>query len=231
MLRLFQTDDSILIESFEAQPVLIRLTASNGEIIKAVDPGTNIVQMKGLPRIMDLHMLALAKADIAPLYVSRPVLNPTDIISWFRMQGFGQMVAPDDMHVTVCYSRQPVNWNSFGQVPNTIVEPATPAFRSLAALGGGPAVVLKFRSDKLQARHQSMQALGASHDWPEYQPHVTLSYNMGNRILESYQPFPGEIIFGPEAFADINTDKEFIEKSVHRKFTWDRRNGLREKQT
>lgn len=229
MLRLFQSDNRIDIVSLEQAPTLAHLCLDGETIIKSLNPGSNFISCLGMPKIMDLHLLALAKADIAPLYVSRPILNAADIILWFKSQKFGNMVDPGDMHCTICYSRQPVDWTSFDLAPPELIVPSDYISRSVIPLGKGPALVLKFKSEALQARHAHMRAKGASWDYPEYQPHVTLSYHLGNRDPESFSPFPLNLVLGKESYSDIDTEKEFVEKAVRKRFTWDRRYGLRER--
>jgi len=162
---------------------------------------------------------AAAKADVAPLYVCRPVRNATEIIRWFRLQGFGKMIEPADMHVTVCFSRQPVSWDAMGDHFDDLRIGTDFRHREVAALGkDGEAAVLKFRSGDLQQRWEHFRSLGATWDWPTYEPHLTLSYSAAGKVLSDFTPFNGPILLGPERFQDINTDyKDFVvEKSVRR---------------
>ena len=50
--------------------------------------------------------------DAAPrtLYVSRRVLNAGAIIDWAKDQGFETTLPAEDLHVTIAYSRTPVDW-------------------------------------------------------------------------------------------------------------------------
>ncbi len=59
----------------------------------------------------------LATADAAPraLYVHRDVVNAADIIAWAKGQGFESTLPADDLHVTVTFSRTPVDWMQMGQ--------------------------------------------------------------------------------------------------------------------
>jgi hypothetical protein len=68
------------------------------------------------------------------------------------------------------------------------------------------AVVLLFASDALSWRHQGMVEAGASHDYDEYQPHVTLTYDAGDVDLDTIKPFTGELRFGPELFEPLDLD-------------------------
>jgi hypothetical protein len=72
---------------------------------------------------------------------------------------------------------------------------------------GENAVVLRFASPDLEWRHKHMVEAGGSHDWPEYAPHVTLSYGApGDLDLATLKPFNGELRFGPELFEPLDLD-------------------------
>jgi hypothetical protein len=224
MLRVSQTDQFIHIDSFEDAPAVAHLRVDDQWIFKPINPGANLFPCEGM--LMDIELLAMAKADIAPLYVCRHVINANDIILWFKGQGFGAMLRPEDMHVTICYSRQPVDWTGFDPAPSALMIGGEHP-RSIEALGKGPAVVMKFNADVLQARHAHMRSRGATSDYPDYQPHITLSYKLNNRDLSQYEPFPFPLALGPEVYEDINTERDFIEKAAVKRFTWDRVRGLR----
>jgi hypothetical protein len=56
--------------------------------------------------------------DAAPktLYVSRRLLNAADLIAWAKKPGLRDDARqPIEMHVTICYSRQAVDWMKIGQ--------------------------------------------------------------------------------------------------------------------
>lgn len=144
-----------------------------------------------------------------PLYVQRKLLNAGDLIRWAKAQGFKATLDAADMHVTVLYSRQPVDPIKMGttwsddQKGNLTIKPGGP--RAVEKLGMD-AVVLLFASDDLSWRHRGMVEAGASHDYDEYQPHVTLTYDAGNVDLDTIKPYAGELRFGPELFEPLDLD-------------------------
>ena len=146
------------------------------------------------------------------LYVHRKVTNPSDILSWAKDQGFESTLPADDLHVTVAFSRTPVDWMSIGEDwdPEVVVTPGGP--RQLERFGtAGDAVVLLFASSSLMWRHEIMKAAGASWDHPEYQPHITLTYDGAALDLDAIEPYQGEIRLGPEVFQEVKEDwKETI---------------------
>lgn len=144
-----------------------------------------------------------------PLYVQRKLLNADELIAWAKKQGFKSTLPASDMHVTVLYSRTPVDPIKMGTTwsddrkGNLTIKPGGP--RAVEKLGD-TAVVLLFASDDLSWRHRGMVEAGASHDYDEYQPHVTLTYDAGNIDLDTIKPFIGELRFGPELFEPLNLD-------------------------
>lgn len=154
----------------------------------------------------------VAANDAAPrtLYVQRKLLNAPEFLAWARGQGFSSTLAADDLHVTVLFSRRPVDWMKMGDMwsgdskGNVMVSPGGP--RLVEPLGDKGAVVLLFSSTDLQWRHRSMIEAGASHDYDEYQPHVTITYEGKGLDLSKVEPYRGKLVFGPEIFEELNTD-------------------------
>lgn len=166
------------------------------------------------PHIIDPRDVADTKiVDVRPrtLYVRRDVLNASEIITWAKAQGFATTI--DDMHVTVAFSRQPVDWLKVGQDWNGINsskddELVIPSGgpRVIEQFGGG-AVVLAFASTILSWRHEQIKRdAGASWDFPDYQPHITLTYSPGDIDLDAVTPYRGRIVLGPEIFEEVDPD-------------------------
>lgn len=148
-------------------------------------------------------------ADAAPrtLYVRRDVLNAAEIIAHFKAQGFETTLAASDMHVTIAYSRQPVDWMKMGDNWSDNGEGGLtiPAGGARIMERFGDATVLLFASSSLAWRHEEMKRNGASWDHPEYQPHVTISYEFADP-LDGVEPWRGVIVLGPEIFQEIDPE-------------------------
>jgi DNA topoisomerase-1 len=143
------------------------------------------------------------KAD-RPLYVQRR-LTPEcaeAFITWAKSQGFTKVLAPEELHVTVVYSKDPVDWESLAEDDTELL--ANDGQRKVEPLGDGGAVVLKFKSDRLQARWNAWRKAGASWDYENYQPHVTITYKNPLEDLKAVQPFTGPLEFQGEEFEPIN---------------------------
>jgi uncharacterized protein len=151
-------------------------------------------------------------AQPIPLYVRRDLLNAAELIEWAKAQGFTSTLPASDMHVTVLFSRTAVDPIKMGETWSSDdkgrlrVKPGGP--RAIERLGEN-AVVLLFASSDLVWRHRGMIEAGASHDFDEYQPHVTISYEAPAGLdLEAIKPFAGELLFGPEIFEPLDPDWE-----------------------
>jgi len=149
--------------------------------------------------------LSCFKAVPKTLYVHRPLLNALEVVTWAKANGFPTTLAPADMHVTIAFSRDVVDWSTLA--PRTDSVQVAAGERSLEVLGiEKDAVVLRFASNELAARWQEFKDAGASWDWPGYKPHITISYNGKDVDLDKIAPYAGPLHFGPEVFAEVKED-------------------------
>ncbi|MXP42972.1 phage portal protein [Allopontixanthobacter sediminis] len=142
------------------------------------------------------------------LYVHRKLLNGADLVKWAKSQGFKVTLPASDMHTTIAFSRQAIDWMKVEPIwdhdAGELKVPAGGA-RLIEQFDGG-AVVLLFNSSTLAYRHEVIKRAGASWDHPEYQPHITLTYDPGEVDLDQVEPFQGELRFGPEIFEELDLD-------------------------
>lgn len=146
--------------------------------------------------------------DAAPrsLYISRKVINAAEIVAWAKGQGFETV--QDDLHVTIIHTRTPLDWIKVGQ------EWSSDDDGKLTIAPGGPrlmerfgeAVVLQFASSRLTWRHEDIKRMGAETDYPEYQPHVTITWSAPDIDLAKVEPYKGRIELGPEIFEEVKDD-------------------------
>lgn len=147
---------------------------------------------------------------IRTLYVKRTLLNADELRAWARENGIQTTLLPEDLHVTVAFSRRPLDWSDIQPDPNPLTV-ENEGYRYLDFLGARDAerraLVLAFCSDALRTRWQAIIDAGASWDWPHYQPHVTLTYQSGAHVDPwLINPFFGKLEFGPEVFAEVDED-------------------------
>ena len=151
--------------------------------------------------------------DAAPrtLYVRRDVLNADEIRTWAKAQGFETV--QDGLHVTVIHTRTLLDWIKVGQAGEWSSEDDG----ALTIAPGGPrlmerfgdAVVLQFASSRLTWRHEDIKRLGAVTDYPDYQPHVTLTWNAPDIDLSKVEPYRGKIVLGPEQFEEAELSPSY----------------------
>lgn len=202
-----------LVNSFIEDGSLPGLEAAIEEFgTLAEQQATQLEQEGALPPRANANVLPLPKAanDAAPrtLYVRRDLLNGADLVAWAKGQGFTSTLPAGDMHVTITFSRQSVDWMKMGTTwsddkkGNLAVAPG--GARIVDRLG--TATVLLFNSSDLSWRHEDMVRNGASFDFEDYQPHVTISYDGAPADLSKVEPYRGELRFGPEIFEEVNED-------------------------
>lgn len=144
-----------------------------------------------------------AAADAAPrtLYVRRSVENWREIESWAKAQGV-ETTLGSDMHVTVAFSRTPIDWMSVPPPWEAKIELPPGGPRMLDRFGqDGRAKVILFRSSELEWRHETIISRGASWEHEGYQPHITFTYGDVPDAMETYQ---GRIVLGPELFSEVD---------------------------
>lgn len=168
-------------------------------------------QAKAKPalRVVGKDGITITVTDATPrtLYVRRDVLNGEEILRWARGQGFTDLYEADDLHVTLIYSREPIDWLKIGeagewsadQSGRITVKPGGP--RVVEKMGNVTAALL-FSSNVLQWRHQSMEYAGAKHDFEDYQPHISLTKG-ATPDLSRVEPYRGKIVLGPEIFEEL----------------------------
>lgn len=144
------------------------------------------------------------KADKRSLYVSRNLTNADAFIAWAKAQGFAKTIPASELHVTVAFSKRKVDWTKIVPDAEPLVIKASKN-RSVEPLGTEGAVVMLFNSPELQARWKAIRDAGASWDYPSYRPHISITYDGGDIDIDTVEPFPGELRFGPEVFAEIES--------------------------
>lgn len=160
----------------------------------------------------DQALVLLADARPRSLYVHRKLLNGAEFIAWAKAQGFETTVPAEELHVTIAYSRTPVDWleidSDWANDENGNLTVAPGGARLVEPLGDKGAVVLLFNASHLSYRHLRIrEQSSASHDFNEYQPHVTITYSVPEGFdVAAVQPFTGALKFGPEIFEEIDDD-------------------------
>lgn len=144
-----------------------------------------------------------------PLYVSRSVINGEEILNHFKEQlPACPLLTPDDLHITLCYSKTPVVWDNIHKGVPDKVNIVSRDKRKIELFGkDGECLVMVCPCDELEDRHNHMRNMGASYDY-EYHPHITLSCGFDSKgyKMEDIKPFRGVIRLGPEKFEALDQD-------------------------
>ncbi len=148
----------------------------------------------------------MQKGTDKTLYLYRTVENSDEIIEWAKSQGFGTTMPSNEMHVTIAYSKIPVNWKEIGINSEKLT--VEDGLRTIEELGDKGAIVLRFESSSLTNRWKQIMHKGGSWDFDSYRPHITISYNGGNINIKNVRPYTGKIIFKGEK-------KERIDENWH----------------
>ncbi len=148
---------------------------------------------------------SVAKAEKQPLYVSRSLLNGDEVVAWAKSQGFPETLQPRDMHVTIAYSKAPMDVDKLTPVTRALA--ISGGKRSVHPLGDEGAVVLEFTSQQLSAEWKALCDSGASWDYDSYSPHITITYNAPKDLdLTKVEPFTGLLKFSKQKYEVLDED-------------------------
>lgn len=119
----------------------------------------------------------------------------------------------DELHSTVLYSRK--HCPDYSPI-ETYDPPCIGKFDAWNVWNTSPTegdstkcLVLKMECPDLEKRHHElMDEHGATFDYDKYQPHVTLSYNIGDDFdVDSLPPFEGDVSIAGEYMEELDLDK------------------------
>jgi hypothetical protein len=95
-------------------------------------------------------------------------------------------VARSSLHTTIVYSRAPVEMEPIHTID--VLIPASNCHLEIWDTPSGRTLVLKFFSPYFLIRFNEAMALGASYDYDEYKPHISLSYDVGPDFTIDHLP-------------------------------------------
>lgn len=102
--------------------------------------------------------------------------------------GIDEATRPDDFHATVVYSRKSIPWKKADELD---IEAKITGYTIFDTRDGKKCLVLLIDSPWLHERFERAMSLGATYDFPEYKPHITLSYDYGDADApETVPTFP-----------------------------------------
>lgn len=165
--------------------------------------------MKVLKREKNIMAVAEEIAKRDGVFISRKLLlhSAKKWHAWGERHDIPNLLAPEDMHVTLLHSKVDV------KVP--LLE-TTMNIRTVGDgyCGGacfamfGPAedhLVMTFSNWELHDRHWAFLSAGGVSEWPSYRPHLTIASDLVDFELsdDALADVPAWIVLGPEENADI----------------------------
>lgn len=94
---------------------------------------------------------------------------------------------PHEFHTTIVYSRRSVPWEP---VDGLEVEAKPLKWEAWNTRDGKRCLVLLLDCDWLHDRFSDAMMAGATYDFPDYKPHITLSYNVDESLDPDALPLP-----------------------------------------
>lgn len=142
---------------------------------------------------MRTELETAAPDQAKPLYAAFALTGLSEdlLASWAANYGLS---LPSRPHVTVAYSKAPVDARRLPQVSAGMV--ISPGGRSLEQFGDD--VVLCVECPELHTVWQGYRDAGASWDYPSYRPHITIARWQKLESLANVPAFDEPITLGPE---------------------------------
>lgn len=138
---------------------------------------------------MKLHELArLKKGTYAGVRFCKNTQQ--SLMDYMHEAGIPNMLDKSKLHTTLLYSRVHCPDYQPNEKVNYVGTPkGFEVWDTESSDGGGKSkcLVLKYECPELEKRHKDLRKEhGATHDFPTYNPHITMSYDIGNMKPESF---------------------------------------------
>lgn len=171
----------------------VKLRAEIEALEKKINATTNRSQSKGKGKDWRPELETAQPEAAKPLYAAFRLTQLSEdlLASWASSYGLS---LPRQPHVTVAYSRAPVDARRLPQMTAGMVIP--PGGRSLEQFGDD--VVLCVQCPDLDKVWQAYRDAGASWDYPSYRPHITIARWQKLESLKDVPAFDEPITLGPE---------------------------------
>ena len=129
------------------------------------------------------------------LQIGRNLVRTAAFDVWVASCGFDD-TAVSEAHTTLAYSKAPVDWENpvFSPRLNTVTCEEGERFFEILDRG---VLFLRFESKELNARWYELVQAGASWDYPDFKPHITLSKSF-SVVPPELRSDQGLITLGPE---------------------------------
>jgi len=142
---------------------------------------------------------AMSDRNMAPVWISRKLINTDDIYRWASGIGIKKMLPPEHLHLTLATVREPVDWSLVTLREDDLH--LGPAKRPVQIFAW-TIKALCVPDPLLDARHADLFAVYPQMDHPAFRPHISL-FKGGRMPTATYD---GPIALGPERIMEFNAD-------------------------
>lgn len=141
------------------------------------------------------------------LYVGLRVLDPTNVALYAHCQAHGIPVKKSEferrLHTTLIYSRVAAKIKPDPEI--TKHHASFVAYDIFTGRNNENVLVLRLNAPSVVARHLALMSKHKlTYDFPEFLPHITLSYNYPSTDVAGIPPFNLPIILGEEYTEDLD---------------------------
>jgi 2'-5' RNA ligase len=121
--------------------------------------------------------------------------------------GLTERVDPSTYHITVIYSRTPVPTAEHIAGMSTTTTASVNGYEIFPTKNDGKCLVMRLEFSFANALNSKLTQEGATSDYDQYKPHLTLAYDMEQEIDPSTLPVPQfPLFFGPVKVAPLEPD-------------------------
>jgi 2'-5' RNA ligase len=119
--------------------------------------------------------------------------------------GLTERVDPSTYHITIIYSRTPVPDAELLQDLTTETSASVVGYEIFPTKNDGKCLVMRLKFEYAESLNKQLTTMGATSDYAEYKPHLTLAYDMAQEIDPKTLPIPQfPLTFGPVKVAPLD---------------------------
>lgn len=104
--------------------------------------------------------------------------------------GLTERVDPSTYHITIIYSRTPVPTAEHSAGMSTNTSASVVGYEVFPTKNDGKCLVMRLKFSFAEALNSKLTREGATSDYAEYKPHLTLAYDMTQEIDPATLPIP-----------------------------------------
>jgi 2'-5' RNA ligase len=121
--------------------------------------------------------------------------------------GLEERVDPASYHITIIYSRTPVPSAEGGAGLTTTTSASVIGYEVFPTKNDGKCLVMRLKFTFAEFLNKKLTDDGATSDYPEYKPHLTIAYDMKQEVDPTTLPVPQfPLTFGPVKVAPLDAE-------------------------